>query len=131
MRTTNATQLTSAKSTPPGRITAASGMIAIAATIARSDAITIFCTPSAHAESGASRRSSISFVNEKSITQRQRGVLQRGEKQRQPEDARQQLRAVGPARGADLGQHAPEDEQVEERLQQALREEADRGRGGR
>ena len=41
------------------------------------------------------------------------------------EDAGHQLRPVGALRRADLGQHAAEDEQEEDRLQQRLGEEAD------
>ena len=56
--------------------------------------------------------------------QRQRRVLQGRQEERERDDARQQLGAVAATRRADLGQHAAEDEQVEERLQQRLGQEA-------
>ena len=58
--------------------------------------------------------------------ERQRDALQRGEHERQPEHAGQQRLAVVRAGRADLGQHAAEDEQVEERRDERLRQEAPR-----
>ena len=111
---------------PPGRISAPSGRISSAATIPRSAAITSFWTPTSQTGSGASSRSSISLVNENSITSGSAVFCSEVRHERQREDAGQQLRAVGARRRADLGQHAAEDEQEEDRLQQRLGEERDR-----
>ncbi len=63
-----ASQLAWARSTPPGRISSPSGRMSTAATMPRRAAMTIFWAPTHAVGRGASSRSSISLVNENSIT---------------------------------------------------------------
>ena len=92
----------------------------------RSAAITIFCTPTSAAGSGASSRSSISLVNENSMTSGSAVFCSAVSTSVSAMTPGQQLRPVGGPRRADLGQHAAEHEQEEDRLQQRLGEEARR-----